>query len=260
MEVVMKNRYELITYCDEDKKMLDNALLTNEEKLILNNLKIRMKDKTYSPIIEALYKFNKSNYSPSDLSEIFKVSTRQIQLIFKDLGINRDRYEAQQIAVGKRDYEGIRKAYKNTILEKLSDTKQFEFSSDQYVRYQVYILLSELLPECEVIVGISSMDIVNNEIDIPIIIINRNSLYKYIILFDTSIASKKEPVKNRNKNKNLKAFYKGYTLFKISSKAYFDLSDNPKIKYEREIKSRLLEIVNSVTSEVLDNNTYSKLE
>lgn len=256
----MENRYESITFCDEDKKILDNTLLSNEEKQILENLKVRFNDKNYSPAIEALYKFYISNYSPSDLAEIFKVSTRQIQRIFKELGINRDRYEAQQIAVGKRDYEGIRKAYKNTILEQLSDPQQFEFSSEQYVRYQVYILISELLPQCEVIVGISSMDISNNEIDIPIIIINSNSLYKYIIQFDTSIPQKSESVKNRYKNKNIKAYYKGYTLFKIIAKTFFDSIDTPKIKYEDEIKSRLLDIINSIASEVLDNNSISKLE
>lgn len=256
----MLNRYELIEYSDEDKKILDNTIFTNEDLILINNLKTKLKDKSFASAIEAFYKFHKNNYSTSDLAEIFKVSSRQIQRIFKDLGINRDRFEAQQIAVNKRDYVEIRKTYKKTMLGRLTDTQLSGSLLEQYIRHQADLLLGDTLPQCEIIVGINSMNVISSESDIPIIIINNNALYKYIIEVDGDISHKSEFGKKRDKNKNSKAYYKGYTLFRINTKAYFDSSEAPKIKYEKEVKDKLIKIVNLIASEVIENNSPFKLE
>lgn len=256
----MPTRYELITYSDEDIKILNNTPLTDEELILISNLKTKLKDKSFASAIEAFYKFHKNNYSTSDLSEIFKVSSRQIQRIFKDMGINRDRFEAQQIAANKRDYIEIRKTYKKTMIERLTDTQLSGSLLEQYLRHQVDLMLGYILPQSEIIVGINSMNVINCESDIPIIIINNNALYKYIIEVDGYVSHKSESGKKRDKNKDTKAYYKGYTLFRINTKAYFDSSETPKIKYEKEVKDKLVKIVNAIASEVTENNSPFKLE
>ena len=91
----MDNRYESVVYSTDNKIILDTTLLTSEEKKLISSLRFELKDKKYSSIIEDFYKFHKNNYTTSDLAKMFSVSTRQIQIIFKDLGINRDRFSAQ---------------------------------------------------------------------------------------------------------------------------------------------------------------------
>jgi len=251
----MQNRYDLITYSYEDKKILDNTILLSEELILVNDLKVKFKDKNFLPVIEVIYKFNKNNYSALDLAEIFKISPRQIQRIFKELGINKDKFEAQQIASSKRDNVEIRKTYKKTMLERLTDVEISGPLLHQYLRHEVDLLLGDILPHCEIIVGINSMNVINSESDIPIIIINNNNsgLYKFIIEVDGDI-------KKQNKNKESKAYYKGYTLYRINTSSYFDSATSPKIKYEKEVKDKLIKIVNSIAQEVVQNNSLVKLE
>ena len=104
------------------------------------------------------------------------------------------------------------------------------------------------------------MNVINSENDIPIIIINNNSLYKYIIEVDDTVYHKSQPGKKQDKTKDAKAYYKGYTLFKLNVKMYFDSTDDPKIKYEKEIKDRLMKMVNVIAFEVHENNSSVKLE
>ena len=99
----MDNRYESVVYSTDNKIILDTTLLTSEEKKLISSLRFELKDKKYSSIIEDFYKFHKNNYTTSDLAKMFSVSTRQIQIIFKDLGINRDRFSAQKLSVTRRD-------------------------------------------------------------------------------------------------------------------------------------------------------------
>lgn len=99
----MKNRYEMIVYDNADKELLSKTKLTNEEIEKIHNLKIKYQNNNFYPVIEDFYKFNKNNYSTSDLAKMFNVSTRQIQNIFKDLGISRNRSEAQQIHLNKNN-------------------------------------------------------------------------------------------------------------------------------------------------------------
>ncbi|MBC8059922.1 MAG: hypothetical protein H7Y18_04575 [Clostridiaceae bacterium] len=256
----MQNKYESITYSDQDNKILDNTKLSKEDFLLIKDIKIRLKEKSFSSAIEAFYKFHKNNYSPSDIGEIFKVSSRQIQRIFKDMGINRDKVEAQQIVVSNRDYSETRKNYKKTILDGLTDTELTGPFLQQYIRHEIDLFLGEMLPKCEIIVGINSMNVYNNDNAIPIIVINNNSLYKYIIDVNDTVSNKLESGKNRDKSNDSKAHYKGYTLFRINTNVYLSSSDNPKIKYEKEVKDKLMEIVNLIATEVLNNNSSIRLE
>jgi len=256
----MASRYELITYSDQDKKILDNTTLTNDDIKLVNDLKIEFQDKNFSSAIEDFYKFYKNNYLTSDLAEIFKVSSRQIQRIFKALGINRDKLEAQQIILSNKDNAEIKKTSRKVILERLTDTQISGPSLEQYIRHEIDLLLGELLPHCEIIVGITSVNVTSSESDIPIIIINNNSLYKYIIKVDGTSYYNPESRKKSAKAIESKVFYRGYTLFRINIKTYFTSGDNASVKYENEIKNKLVEIVDLISSEVTQNTSFVKLE
>jgi integrase/recombinase XerD len=103
----MINRYESVVYSADDKNILNTTQLTSDEEKLLSGLKLELKDKNYASVIEDLYKFYKNNFSTSDLAKMFNVSTRQIQNIFKELRINRDRTSAQKLAVAKRESKQI---------------------------------------------------------------------------------------------------------------------------------------------------------
>lgn len=92
----MKNRYEKIVYSKVDQEFLSKTKLTNEEIEKVQGLKIKFQNNNFYPVIEDLYKFGKNNYSTAAIADIYNVSIRQIQNIFKYLGINRNRSDAQQ--------------------------------------------------------------------------------------------------------------------------------------------------------------------
>lgn len=253
----MQNNYDNITYSDEDQQILDNTKLATEDLQKIKNMKTKLINKNYAPAIETIYKFYKNNYSTSDLAEIYSISTRQVQRIFKELGINRDKIEAQQIAINKIDREDMKKIYKKTLLERLTDTELSGSTLEQHMRYQVDFLLKDALPNCEIIVGINSMSTSNADINIPIIIIKDKSLYKYIIEIINSTSNASTNIKS---HKVSAAFYKGYTLYQISTKSYYNSKDNCRVKYENEIKNKLIQIINNIVWEVSENSSLVKLE
>lgn len=255
----MDNRYEAIVYSNEDRTILDSTILSKDEMNEIKNNKLKLKNKNYLCVIEDLYKFHKNNYSTSDISEIFKVSTRQIQKIFKELGINRNLFEAQQIIAEKKDYEKSKRTYKKNLLEKLVSNDEFDTVFEQYLRHQLDMKLNTILPECEIIIGINSVNIITSENEIPIIIINKNSLYKYIIDINNNFKENSDSGKKRDKPKISKAYYKGYTLFQFSNKASYNSKENI-LQYKKEIEKKLSEIIEIITSEVLGNLSPVKLE
>lgn len=99
----MKSRYELIEYNSKDKEILSKTKLSKEDVDKIEELKFQYKNNNFYPVIEDIYKFHKNNYSTTDFSHIFEVSTRQIQIILKNLGLNRNHSEAQLIGVNRND-------------------------------------------------------------------------------------------------------------------------------------------------------------
>lgn len=256
----MSNRYESIIYSKEDQKILDSTLLANSEKEMIGNLKLSLKDKAYLSVIEDLYKFSKNNYTTSHIAEIFKVSTRQIQIIFKNLGINRDKIKAQRISASNRDNEKMNSLYRKTMLQRLSENQLSSSLLEDQIRHELSLILGQALPNCEIVIGINAINVTNSESDIPIIIIDNNFLYKYIIEIKEDNSKKSEQLKIRDKSKNSKAYYKGYTLLRINAKSYYTSKAEPKLKYEKEIKEKIIEIVNYIVTEVSDLISVLKLQ
>jgi integrase/recombinase XerD len=154
----MANTYESVTYNQEHVKILNSTILTHEEIDWVNNLKIRFKKRSYSTIIEDLYKFNKNNYSTLDLAIIYNISTRQIQRILKELGINRGKSEAQQLSLKKQ----------NHVKVKVNKTPPEEFKIPQSPKIPLEIpsRLSEFLNYLNIIKGKSKNTIDGYQIDL----------------------------------------------------------------------------------------------
>jgi integrase/recombinase XerD len=154
----MANTYESVTYNQEHLKILNSTILTHEEIDWVNNLKIRFKKRSYSTIIEDLYKFNKNNYSTLDLAIIYNISTRQIQRILKELGINRGKSEAQQLSLKKQ----------NHVKVKVNKTPPEEFKIPQSPKIPLEIpsRLSEFLNYLNIIKGKSKNTIDGYQIDL----------------------------------------------------------------------------------------------
>jgi hypothetical protein len=256
----MENRYEMACYSDLDINILAATTLTDAEMQIVADLKAAQKDKAYSIVIEDLYKFNKNNYSTSDLAEIYKVSTRQIQKIFKELGINRSKVHAQTVYVINKDAEKLSRTYKNILFEKLIEYELSEASLEVQIRHQLDILLKGALPTCEIIIGISSMEFSRENINVPVIIIDNSFLYKYIIEIIKDGTNRKSSAKKKEQNRLSRTFYKGYTLFKLDILHYYNSKEEAALKFEKEIKNKLLDILQNITTEVKVGTSVTKLQ
>jgi integrase/recombinase XerD len=156
----MINTYKSAAYSKDDIKILNSTVLTDEENHFINNLKIKFKKRSYISVIEDLYKFNKNNYSTSNLAGIYKVSIRQIQRILKDLSINRSKKEAQQISSIKQSYAKIKV---NRIIPKESKSQQkFNDQSESPER------LREFLNYLSTIKGKSNNTVEGYQIDLTL--------------------------------------------------------------------------------------------
>jgi integrase/recombinase XerD len=124
----MNNRYESIVYNKDDKAILETTQLSSVEENLIRGLKLELKDKKYVAVIEDFYKFYKNNYTTSDLAKMFNVSTRQIQNIFKDLNINRDRTSAQKLAVAKREPKQIHNNKETSKIDKTTNEEPLYYN------------------------------------------------------------------------------------------------------------------------------------
>ena len=113
------NKYENLTYNEKDEQVLKNTELSKEDKETISILKEKCKKRKYCSAIEHIYIFNKNGCPTSRVADIYQVQLRQMQRIFKDLGINRNSYEAQQIAGSTRDSTIILKPHKYAIKDTL---------------------------------------------------------------------------------------------------------------------------------------------
>ncbi|GAA0083010.1 hypothetical protein [Clostridium sp. CTA-6] len=206
------------------KQLVDEKfpIINNANNKLLGNMENRYF------IFENIYKMRYYfNYAPKEIYTCLNRSDRTIQKWLKILNWHFDIYEAQSKTVkrGLRDYNKI------TISRKKTQFKNaiFGSKSEEYIRQKINILLTEQFNNYEVIVGENNTSILDNgnEIDIPIIMINKhnNQLYKIAIecngdIWHNQIEEKDIYKKNFIHNK-------GYTLF------YIYVAGNTKIQREK---------------------------
>lgn len=154
----------------------------------ISKLAFRKKYGRYAPSIKELYVTmyyytQILEYSTTQIASHYGVSVRSIELVLEELGLNRNRFEAQKIAVKHRDYSQIRATKKANRLNSLS-ADLFGSNPENYIRLFLNELLTIHVPNgVTSIVGLPSQNIVrNNEIDIPVVLILGNqTIYRFAI-------------------------------------------------------------------------------
>lgn len=230
--------------------IIASTKLTSEQHNVLLNCLERLKNKDVIPVFEDMYKLYLNNYSMIELSKIYGRSARTIQLIFKNLGMNRDRFEAQKIAAKNRNYVTIRKSYKKTMQKRFVDNQLFGSRIEQFARYELNVLLNELIPESDIIVGINTVTKVG-ELDIPIVVLYHDSVYKYGIEIDGNYFHNEENRKKFDCDKINKLNQIGYKVFSIETKAYSSNKNSKEtIIFQDELRARLLDICKTIKNDV----------
>lgn len=210
-----KNEYVNFDYAKKEINVISHYKTTNEDENIISYLQAKYKNNKISPIVRNLYVLFKNNYSPADLANIFNKTPRTFQLFFKENGLSRNRFEAQAIAKEKRDYKQILNKGRETMIKNqtlLKGSKQ-----EVYTRDYINCRLPLEIIGSEIVVGINNKSILDNgkEIDIPIIILSNNKIYKFAIEYNGDFWHKndeKDDIKLEMINQ------KGYHLFYIAPK------------------------------------------
>jgi hypothetical protein len=131
--------------------------------------------------ITDLYKYRyKLKIAPSEICKLVGKSKRTIQYHLKAFGWQYDIFEAQKMAAKKRDYADI---FRQNKAHQLNNA--FSSKPEEYCRQKLSELLTQNV-KGEIIVGVNNRSILDGaEIDIPIVIIKNNKIYKYAIEFNS---------------------------------------------------------------------------
>lgn len=210
-----KDEYYNFKYKEKELKLIDDTILSKEQQNILKKIYEIWGESKYKPIIEDVYKFWISGYSPKDIAGVYGKSDRLFQNFFKKAGLSRDRFEAQAIAKQKRNYKEIMLKGRQTMIE--NNTNIEGSSPEKYVRTILNCNLPLAFPNYEIIVGLNNKSILDDgkEIDIPIIIINKDKILKIAVEYDGEFWHRD---KERNAKKENYANEKGYKIFYIECK------------------------------------------
>ena len=205
----MHNFNNKINVIAKDEEIIKNYIFTEEEEKKLNELKILLGDSKWGHKIDEVYKLWLNNYSTTDIAKRYNVNIRTIQVMLKNIGIVRNKYEAQAIAKNKRNYRDIILKGKNTMLKNGIGTS----NKEEYTRQRLNQELQINFPDDDIIVGLNNRTVLNGkEIDIPIVVIRGNKVIKIAVEYDgyywhKNKNSKVDPLKE-----------KGYKLFIVCSK------------------------------------------
>lgn len=209
---------------NEIPNIIDNIMLNDVDLSKINNLFDKLDvgnmikgsrgvfksiDDLYN-FIEDVYKLRFYLSLPVPLmAKYFNCPRRTMNYRLEKFGWRYNKKEAQIIAADKsRDYTEIRIKSKKTSLKSISKS-----NIEDRCRETLNLDLTQLLPKCDVIVGLNNLSIlsdISKEIDIPIIIINNNNIFKFAIEFQGSYWHK---IKDINKINNI--IYKGFTYYEI---------------------------------------------
>lgn len=210
-----KLEYCNFEYKDKEKALLKEVKLTEYDVDKIEEIKLILSESKYYPIAKDLYIMHINNYSPDDLGEVYHKSNRTFQMILKEVGLNRNKWEAQAIATTKRNYKEIQLKGRATMIK--NQTSIHGSFQEQYIRDLVNCSLPIAFPNSEIIVGLNNKSILENgkEIDVPIIIFHNDKIIKLAIEYDGSFWHSNE---KRDNDKEILITEKGYTLFRIAPK------------------------------------------
>ena len=241
-----KDEYDNFIYNDRELDLINNTILSEEDIVAIKSIENKLKGSKNFIISKELYIFHKNGYTPQEISDIYGKNYRTFQLLLKEVGLNRNRWQAQAIASTKRNYKEIQLKGRQTMVKNQTNIKGS--SQEQYIRELLNCTLPMEFPNLEIIVGLNNKSILENgkEIDIPIIIINKNNIIKLAIEYDGSFWHQDI---EEDKYKDNIINEKGYELFRISPKGQATLKQiRETIDFEIDkLIGYLREKINNVT-------------
>lgn len=227
--------------------ILDNIELTEDEHekikydiYIASEFRFENKDK--KTLYTYLYKLRYKLKCPTtDMCKFFNLRRESMAYKLKEVGWQYTKSESSLMATKKRDYKQIRLKSRFTLLD--NNKVFFGSSVEEYIRQRFNLVLSEMLEDYDVIVGVNNLSILKDgmEADIPIIIMGFGSVFKYVIepgatCWHTDI--------EHDISKELLLKQKGYNTFRMV------LKDNNFNKIDKEINKIASIIVECVTEKV----------
>lgn len=195
----------------------------------------------FCTIYKLRYKLKLSN---TEMAKYFEINPRSMRNRLKLMEWQYDRYEAQQKAAKEvRDYSKIVMSKKKRMLQILKGSNK-----EDYVRHKLNLELSDILFDCDVIVGVNNISILKpKESDIPIIIIENDNIHKYVIELNGDYWHKdKEEI---DKEKKILLKNKGYKYFDI-----WHFGNTRKQKEFGEIDFQIEDIMHKIKKDIELNN------
>lgn len=234
-------------YTEEVQNIINNKKLNKNQEIILNNILKEMGKEHYLYVVfPDMYKLYLSDFSTNEIAGIYKKSYRTIQLILKKYGLNRTKHEAQKIAVKKRNYVEIREKAKMTAINRQTDNLINGSNIEQYARTYINISLNSKIKQYkgQAIIGLNTVTTAG-ELDIPIIILINDMVYKYGVEIDGAYYHNEE----KDNNKAAKFNDIGYKIYNLYTKAY--CNTNNEIIYKKELINKLDDIVLDIINNII---------
>lgn len=181
--------YDNIIYNTKELELFNSYKLNKEQENKLLELKQIVKNRVYENIIKEIYIMYLNNYSPKEIGRVYGKSARCFELLLKECGLNRNRYEAQAIAKTKRNYKEIHLKVRETLIKNQTNIKGSK--PENYLRQLLNVKLPMAFPDCEIIVGLNNKSILDDgkEVDIPVLIIHNSQILKIAIKYNRSLLS-----------------------------------------------------------------------
>lgn len=230
-------------YSENLISIINNFEFTKEEEKVLNESLLKLHGHDAQKVFRDMYIFYVNDLSTHEIAKIYGRSSRTIQNIFKKVGLNRDRFEAQRIAVKKRNYAEIRKTYKKTMKARFVENQLFGSKIEQYARIEFSQTLNSILPY-ETIVGVNTA-VMAGELDIPIIVLEGNKAHKFGVEIDGIVFHENKLEKD---TKKINTFKKNdYKVYRLSTKAY---CKDEKLIYADELRNKINFICQQIKSDI----------
>ena len=255
--------YNNWTYSPQMIKKLEETALDelSLEKINIANEKIRDKAHyftMYKPIIEPLFKMRfLLNFTAKEMADVYGLNIRTMERWLERFGWKFTRQESQQLAAKKsRDYTSIRLKGKETMLKRHDSNNVFGSKVEEFVRQTLNIKLPQALRNCQVIIGLNNVSVLEMEIDIPIIIFKDAEVYKYAIEINGTFNHDINKLNKREIKKANLINESDFKLINVYTKSYFN--DENKLVY-KEIEHKILEIEKMLINEVLNGVNIEKV-
>ncbi len=249
-ERVGQSTYDIEKIKDEIEKILLLEQDIEEIKRVVNSKKSSKFTKTNLSKLEAytyLYKLRFICNAPMMIiGDFFNLTPSGMWRKMKAVGWCYPMEEAHKLSSQVRDYSNIRIKSKKTLLE--NNTLLVGSSPENYVRHKLNIDIPLKLPDAEVIVGVNNQSILKDgyEVDIPIIILYKNNIYKYAVEVDGDYWHSSEIRIQKDMEKQKELSLSDYKMFRVIQTTYSSVKN-----IYGSIDEQIENISNSITNQVL---------